>query len=864
MTTPSLSLSNISKRFPGVQALNDVSLEFEAGEIHAVLGENGSGKSTLLGIASGVQAADTGVIEIMGQPLISADPSLARKLGLATVYQDNSLVPELTVAQNLHLGAAGHSGSYTRMKSWARQQLESYKLSLDPDAIVADISPAHRQFLEIVKALALSPKVLLLDEPTTALDLHDVATLHTIIRKIAAAGTTVVYVSHRLPEVLALVERVSVLRDGEWQGTYETNEDLSEDELISLMVGRPIETEFPPKLAEGAQGSEVSLSVRNLSGDQFSGVGFDVHPGEILGLAGAEGNGQRDVMRALGGFETATGEVTCQGRRVSLNSPKRAIAAGMMMLSGDRTSESIFPALGVRENMTVQVLDEFSIGGVVIQRKERARVAELIDDLAIVTAGVDQPITSLSGGNQQKSVLSRSFLHQAKVVLIEEPTQGVDAKARFDIYQALRAKANRGTAFIIKSGDALELAGLCDRVLVFSRGRIIRELDGDEVTEPNIVSSFLTSRTHREVTPGSDGVSKEKPGDSGLQALWKGLGARNQWWTPLGFLLLLIVLVAAYTSLQSDRFFTPINGRHLFLATAPLALVAMAQLNVLLVGGFDMSVGSIMTITVVTASFLVGIDAGVLVVIAGTLACLGVGVAVGAINGGMVRRLHINPVITTIAMLSVLQGIALLLRPVPGGFINSSFTGFLTTRAGFIPYSIFGLIVLAVAGDYWLYRTSSGLRVRAVGFREEAARRNGIWTGMVHFRAYVLSGILAAFAGLFLATEVGVGHPTVGATYTLTSIAAVVLGGASLMGGRGSFMGAFLGAIFFTLIVNIMPFLGVNTAVGVITSGALTLLAVMMYSGQLPTARLRLYLRRRLPAGKAMANSSNPMGGQND
>ena len=859
MTTPSLSLSNISKRFPGIQALNDVSLDFEAGQIHAILGENGSGKSTLLGIASGAQTADTGTIEILGQPLTSAVPSLARKLGLATVYQDNSLVPELTVAQNLHLGSVERSVPYTKMKARARRLLEDYDLPLDPDAAVADISPAHRQFLEIIKALSSNPKVLLLDEPTTALDLHDVDTLHTIIRRIAAAGTTVVYVSHRLPEVLSLVDRVSVLRDGEWQGTYETSEGLSEGDLISLMVGRPIETEFPPKMADGAQDSGVCLSVRNLAGDQFGGVSFDVRPGEILGLAGAEGNGQREVMRALGGFETATGEVVCEGRQVSLNSPKRALAAGMMMLSGDRATESIFPALGVRENMTVQVLDEFSVGGVVNQRKERARVAELIDDLAIVTPSLDQTISSLSGGNQQKSVLSRSFLHQAKVVLIDEPTQGVDAKSRFDIYQALREKTGQGNTIIIKSADAQELAGLCDRVLVFSRGRIIRELDGDEVTEPNIVSSFLTSRTHRDVTPDPKSESEEAlrrdPDlrNSGLQALWKGLGARNQWWTPLGFLLLLIILVAAYTSLQSDRFLTPINGRHLFLATAPLALVAMAQLNVLLVGGFDMSVGSIMTMTVVTASFLVGIDAGVLVVLAGTLGCLGVGVLVGSINGGMVRRLGINPVITTIAMLSVLQGIALLLRPVPGGFINSGFTSFLTTRAGFIPYSIFALVLLAVVGDYWLYRTSSGLRLRAVGFREEAARRNGIWTGMVHFRAYVLSGLLAALAGLFLATEVGVGHPTVGATYTLTSIAAVVLGGASLMGGRGSFLGAFLGAIFFTLIVNIMPFLGVNTAVGVITSGALTLLAVMMYSGRLPTARLRLYLRQKRPLRGAMA-----------
>jgi ribose transport system ATP-binding protein len=223
-----------------------------------------------------------------------------------------------------------------------------------------------------------------------------------------------------------------------------------------------------------------------------------------------------------------------------------------------------------------------------------------------------------------------------------------------------------------------------------------------------------------------------------------------------------------------------------------------------------------------------------------------IGLVVGALNGTMVRRLKINPVITTIAMLSVLQGIALHLRPIPAGTIHAGFMETLTTRVGFLPFSFLGLIALAILGDLWLYRSRSGLRARAVGFREEAARRNGIWTGFVHFRAYVLSGGMAALAGLFLSTEVGVGHPTVGATYTLTSIAAAVIGGAALTGGRGSFLGALLGAIFFALIINIVPFLGVNTAVGVIVSGTLTLLAVLIYSGRMPAGRFWLQLRSAL------------------
>lgn len=836
MTVLALKLSNISKRFPGVLALNGVGLECVAAEVHAVVGENGSGKSTMLGIASGALGADSGLVEILGRPLMTASPALARKLGVATVYQDNSLVPELTVAQNLCLGAFEPTVGYRDVRAWTRRQLERYGLILDPDARGGDLSPSQRQLLEVVKALASEPKVLLLDEPTTALDSNDVDMLHGILRRIVASGATVVYVSHRLPEILSLADRVTVLRDGEGLGTYEATA-LSEDALIALMVGRPIEAEFPPKQGATARQAGVVLCVSNLCGDRFDQVSFDAYRGEILGFAGAEGNGQRDVLRALGGFEPATGDVTCDGRKMALNAPARVIDGGITMLSGDRAAESIFPPLGVRENMTVQVLDDFAIGGFMLARKERERALELVDEFSIVTPALDQPISSLSGGNQQKAVLARSFLQGASVFLIEEPTQGVDAKARFDIYQALRAKAGEGITFIIKSADAIELAGLCDRVLVFSRGRIVHELQDSGVTEANIVSSFLTSKSGQAVSGDTAAIATA---DAFASSVLGKLGrARDAWWAPLAFLVLTIVVVTAYASTQSPAFWTPLNGRHLLRAVAPLGLVAMAQLCALLVGGFDISVGSIMSLTVVLASFVLGSGGGLPEILGGAVLCIACGVLAGAANAAMIRLLRINPVITTIATLSVLQGIALYLRPVPSGMIDSGFMHALTLRSGFVPYSFYALLVLAILGDVWLYRTKSGLRLRSVGFREQAATRNGIWANMVHFRAYMLSGGIAALAGLFLATEVGVGHPTVGSTYTLTSIAAAVLGGAGLAGGRGSFVGALLGAIFFTLVINVLPFLGIDTALGTIVRGALTLLAVLMYSGRLPVGWLR-------------------------
>ncbi len=736
MAAVSLELTGISKLYPGVLALDRVSLECRPGEIHAVLGENGSGKSTLLGIAGGAIGADEGRVTIMGEILADADPLLARRLGLATVYQDDSLVRELTVAENLLLGALDGAANVSGKREWAAKLLAPYDLGIAADALVGTLNPAQRQFLEIVKALAADPKVLLLDEPTSSLDISGVEKLSAIIHQVVAKGAAVVYVSHRLPEILALADRVTILRDGQGQGTYEVNDRLSENDLISLMVGRPIDTEYPEGSAPDVL--NVALSASGLSGSRFADVALMASKGEILGFAGAEGNGQREALRALGGLEECGGYVVCDGKSVKTGTPRAALDAGILSLSADRAAELIFPALGVRENMTVQVLGDFTSGGVISAPKETARTLSLVDQLNIVTATLDQPISGLSGGNQQKAVLARSFLYDAKVVLIDEPTQGVDAKARFDIYRAIRAKADQGVAVIVNSSDAMELAGLCDRVLVFSRGRIIRELVGPEITEESIVSSFLRSKEVAAATKKT--IEADDVPWLSMANLRQIVGrGSNQWWVPLLFLAVLTFLVSAYASIQTDAFLTPLNIKHILLATAPLALVTMAQFNVLMVRGFDISVGAVISLTVCIASFLMadGLDLGPIPL--GILVCLVIGIVVGLANGLIIRKVGINSVITTIAMLSVVQGAALYLRPAPGGVIDEDFVDFLQTRVAFVPISFFLILACAIAGDYWLYRTRSGLKLRAVGFREEAAKRNGVRINFVHLRAFFLS-----------------------------------------------------------------------------------------------------------------------------
>ncbi len=489
-----LTLTGVSKAYGAVQALQDVTVDCRPGEIHALVGENGSGKSTLLGIASGFVHPDGGSVEIGGQPRRWGTPAEARKLGLGIAYQTYSHVRDLSVAENLYLSMPrSEQPAYGRMEAWATEKLAEFDLDLPPKAPMGALSLAERQLLEVVKSLLARPKVLLLDEPTTALGPEEVERLHTLVLERSRSGVGIVYVSHRLPEVLGIADRITVLRDGVSQGTFDAA-GMTEEGLVALMIGRPLELAFPER-HEAAEEREVALAVTGLRGERFGPVDLTVAKGEILGIAGAEGNGQLQFLRALAGIERADGSAACDGRELDRRSPLGPLRAGVVLLSGDRTGESLFPVLSVRANATIQVLRRFGRLGFLHRGRERATVNGLVERLRIRAASIEQPIQSLSGGNQQKVSLTRPFLRGGiNVILAEEPTQGVDVAARFDIYEALREKAGEGAAIVIKSSDPLELAGLCDRVVVMSRGKIVDEIQGADLGERRIVEAIVGAK----------------------------------------------------------------------------------------------------------------------------------------------------------------------------------------------------------------------------------------------------------------------------------------------------------------------------------------------------------------------------------
>jgi ribose transport system ATP-binding protein len=789
MSAPVLELRDVRKSFGGVHALSGVSFDLLPGEVHALLGENGAGKSTLMAIAAGAVTPDRGTVTIAGVELVPS-PSAARELGVAVVYQHPTIVDHLTVAENMALAVPRvrrpRLGSSV---AWAADRLAVIGAPIDPHARGEDLTVAERQMVEIAKALAVEPKVLILDEPTAALNASEVHHLFEQVAAVRDRGTAIVYISHRIPEVLRIADRITVLRNGEGRGTLAAGDGVSEEEIVKMIVGRELSAVFPPK-ATGTTGAAL-LQVSELSNASCHAVSFTARAGEILGLAGAEGNGQRELIRAVAGIEPHQGRVTVQDRDAPLSGILGSRAAGVVYIPGDRTREGMFGGLSVRENAAASSVGEYAQLGIVRGGPEAAAVDAGLAKVAVNTAP-ESDVGTLSGGNQQKVVFARSLLAEPRVLLCDEPTQGVDPGARAEIYRLLRELADGGKAVVVLSSDAVELEGLCDRVAVLSRGHLITTLEGDAVSEERITRTAVGSTTDR---AGAAAAAVRRP-------RWL-RGDR----APAGLLLAAIVVLGAYTAASNSSFLTTVNLQSMLFLAAALAFVSLGQLTVVLTGGIDLSVGSMMAITVVLLSFFLSkVGAGELLV--GLVVALAAGTAVGLVNSALIRIARISPIITTLATLSILGGAALLLRPSPAGIIEPSFTTALqTSLGGVVPIVLIAAFAAAVGSEVVLRRTAFGLGLRAVGCDEAAAHRIGVRVGPTVMAAYLLSALFATLAGILLAGQVGLGDPTVGGSYTLASVAAVVLGGASMYGGRGSYIGATLGAVLTTEVLNATTFL---------------------------------------------------------
>ena len=497
-----LRVRGIGKTFPGTRALDGVSLDVRRGEIHALVGTNGSGKSTLIKILAGIYAADPGgEIVVNGSPLPpgTLTPAKAKAIGLHFVHQIPTLFPMLSVAENLAIGRGFVTGRGGRIR-WAEQRertrriLERFHIHAAPDTPAGALGPADRTLVVIARALqdldGARGGVLILDEPTASLPGPEVDRLLDTLRKYAAQGQAIIYVTHRLDEVLRATARVTALRDGRNVGTVDTA-GMDKSKLVSLMLGRPVDPERPQETAV-ASGAEPALSVRSLVGGYVAGASFDVGQHEILGIAGLIGSGAADVQRLLfGTLPITSGEIALDGRPFRPAGPRAAIAAGVAYLPPDRTHEAEFPAMSLRANLTAGSVARYFRGRRLRHDAERSEARALIARFFIRASSTEQTQSTLSGGNQQKAVLARCLRDEPTLLLLDEPTQGVDVHARAEIHKLLREAAQGKTSIVVVSSDFEELASLCHRVVAMVRGRVV-----GEVRPPALDSHRLTELAH--------------------------------------------------------------------------------------------------------------------------------------------------------------------------------------------------------------------------------------------------------------------------------------------------------------------------------------------------------------------------------
>lgn len=497
--TPLFQMSGVSKRYGGVHALENAELAVKPGRIHAILGENGAGKSTLIKIMAGVVAPDEGQMLLNGRPVSFRSPAEASAAGVTCVFQELSLIPDLSVADNICIAAPPrHFGLINRraQRAIAEEMLaRSGAEDIHPRALVKDLSLSRRQLVEIAKALAWKPRILILDEGTSALTAADVAKVFSVLRRLRSEGLALLYISHRMQEIAELADECTVLRNGRNVMSFAAGTQ-SGSEIVEMMIGREYSSAFPPKPARAATGTAPPpLECRKLCwGDSLRDISLTIGRGEVVGLGGLDGQGQREMLLALFGvLRGTTGSVLVDGKPVALTSPAvaRSKHIGMALIPEDRKTEGLMLPMTVRENLSFAVLDRVSKGGVIDRQKEEQLIDEMVQLLAIKTAGLDIPVGALSGGNQQKVVIAKWLMRRPRIVLLNDPTRGIDVGTKQEIYQLLRRLAEAGAAILFYSTDYDELIGCCDRVLVFYNGSIVRELRDDDITQHALVASAL-------------------------------------------------------------------------------------------------------------------------------------------------------------------------------------------------------------------------------------------------------------------------------------------------------------------------------------------------------------------------------------
>jgi ribose transport system ATP-binding protein len=818
---PFLRLGGVTKRYGGVTALANVDFACSLGTIHAVVGENGAGKSSLMKIIAGVIRPDEGRIYLDETLVHFASPADAARHGIACIFQELSLLPDLSVSDNISIASPPRRFGLIdrrRQQERARDILREIGCpEIHPSERVKDLPLSRQQMVEIAKALVRKPRLIIMDEATSALTAKDVEQLYQVIRQLRDRGLAILYISHRMHEIAALADVCSVFRNGRHIDTFPMASRTTA-EIVPLMLGRDVSRAYPPKpVSDGTAGSVAgrstlespapvpALEAVNLNWEHvINGISLTVAKGEIVGLGGLDGQGQSELLLSLFGvLRGVDGKVLINGKPHSIGHPRQAKAANvrMALIPEDRKTQGLLLPMSIRDNLVLAAASDLSRHGVIDSAKERTAIDEAVEKLQIKVNDLDAPVRTLSGGNQQKVVIGKWLMKEPRILLLNDPTRGIDVGTKQEMYRLMRELAQAGIAILFYSTDYEELIGMCDRVVVCYGGKLIRELKGADLNGHNLITAAL-NLSEEFVKSGSAGAVGETRG--GPRSKWETF--RRFWRWNVGpftaflvFATMFLLFAVQQQNGLSVNVLTSLSNKGVV-----LALVAMAQTLIVLTGGFDLSAGMILTMASCLASVVVNGSPGQIAL--GALAVLMSGLAAGAINATIVVLGRIQPIIATLATGAIFFGIALLLRPSPGGEVSEDLSNALTYDVWGVP-TTFLLLVGILVFVWWPFRNSVvGRSCYAVGSAEGAAYMSGLAIGRSRFAAYSLGGLLAAAGGLALSliSMSGEASASQGGFYTLNSIAAVAIGGTSLFGGSGGMIGSILGAFILRTISDLL------------------------------------------------------------
>jgi rhamnose transport system ATP-binding protein len=832
-------LRGISKAFGGVQALHAVDFELRPGEIHALVGENGAGKSTLIHVATGVIAPDDGQILIEGQPRSIANPLAAVRSGILAVYQEADLFADLSLAENMLLGEGLRRGAlgwidWPRTYSDAAHELKRMEEHVDVRTPAGALSVGRRVMAEIAAAVARRPRVLFLDEPTASLTGAESRQIFEQLSELKAAGVGIVYVSHRLEEVLEISDRVTVLRDGRHIATN-SSASLDIDRLVTLMVGR--ETVSTALRKRSAPGEDV-FQVEGLSSPDgsFQDVSLAVRAGEVVGLYGLVGSGRSELARALFGLAPRQGTVRLRGRLLPPTSPHGATRQGLAYVPEDRLTEAVFAHHDAQSNVTAAVLRRISRLGVLLRGRERAVSERVIETLRVKLDSPQQPMHTLSGGNQQKLVFGRWLETDPEVFILDEPTRGVDVGAKAEIHRLIDELAGRGKTVLLISSELSEVLRVSDRVLVLCEGRITGEFDAGDVSEDLVASAaFPTASKARQ-----SGASTRSRVTATLR------------FRELGIVMALVLITLALSIIQPTEFATIENLVDVLTAASIVSIAAAGMTLVIAAGGIDISVGSLLGLV------------GAIAAMAATegvppLFCLALAVALGATagvtNATICRFGNVHPIVVTLAGISIYRGLML---QVTGGYeivpLPSEYRALADGRLLGTPKVLWYAVGVLVLNWALLSRTLPGRRILAVGNSEKASRLIGVSPWRYRTLAFAVLGACVGLASVLWGGYYGKIQSNTGLGWELTVIAATVVGGCSILGGRGTALGAFLGSVLIALVYNALILLKIDSFWQGCFVGGLILAAVLT-DVWLPTL---LEKRRRSPPVSALRQGGQP------